>query len=177
MCCYKRPKRLIEEHLFFSLSLFSGPFAKHLGCRFPSSVSSVVPLTCVVHSCTPLLSEGASHPLKKPGGTDLRYNVYRLVSVVRVPVRGKPNKTMIPRVSFSFIIYKRTKQLLSLCHRFSAKSTHNPLRSWRFKIVSISAVNTGGGWLSCLHLNQTGRPAKAGFPSSARILVKLQRCT
>lgn len=57
-CCLKKKKKAQTPHwgeLQSRLS-FPGPFAKHLGCRFPSSASSVVPLTCVVHSCSPLLS-------------------------------------------------------------------------------------------------------------------------
>lgn len=50
----KMPKCLIEEHFFSSLVVLWAS-AKHLGCCFPSSVSSVVPLTCVVHSCSPLV--------------------------------------------------------------------------------------------------------------------------
>lgn len=60
----KMPKRLIEEH-FSSPFVVLWAFAKHLGCRFPSSVSSVVPLTCVVHSCSPLLSWRCLSYLKK----------------------------------------------------------------------------------------------------------------
>lgn len=60
----KMPKRLIDEHFFSSLVVLWA-LAKHLGCRFPSSVSSVVPLTCVVHSCTPPLIIRCLSYLKK----------------------------------------------------------------------------------------------------------------
>lgn len=49
-----------EPFFFFSPSL-CGPFQKHLGCCFPLSLSGVVPLICVVHSCSPIISFGASH--------------------------------------------------------------------------------------------------------------------
>lgn len=62
-CCFRRPNMSLRSTFFSLVVLWA--FAKHLGCCFPSSVSSVVPLTCVVHSCSPLFIKGCLTYLKK----------------------------------------------------------------------------------------------------------------
>lgn len=62
-CCLRRPNVSFRSTFFSLVVLWA--FAKHLGCCFPSSVSSVVPLTCVVHSCSPLFIKGCLPYLKK----------------------------------------------------------------------------------------------------------------
>lgn len=74
-CCYQCPKTSHGGALFVPL-LFSGPLQSTLGVVSPLRLCPVLclwPVLCTV--VLPLLSYGASRPLKKPGGTDLRCNV------------------------------------------------------------------------------------------------------
>ncbi len=73
-------------------------------------------------------------------------------------------------------------QLLSLCHCFWAKSTHNPLHLWTVKIVSESTLNTHA---SCCIYSTTKQEETASrktshsrFPSPALSpFRKLEQCT
>lgn len=104
--------------------LFSGPLQSTLGVVSPSSVSSVVPLTCVVHSCSsPFYHEVSLVPLKKKKKKSPEAPshdaVFSLFSIVSVSVRGKPNKLSVPSNILSFMrLNPQTENdflLLSLC--------------------------------------------------------------
>lgn len=122
--------------LFFSPPplLFSGPLQSTLGVCFPSSVSSVVPLTCVVHSCSPLLSYGASRTLKKksqgaPTWGKMYNAVFSLFSIIGVTVRGKPNESLVPCIILYFMIHTDKLKMITSCFLCAkwAKSTPQSL--------------------------------------------------
>lgn len=104
------------SNLSFSPVLFSWPLQSTLGVVSLRLCPVLCLLTCVVHSCSPLLSWGASYTLKKKKAR-------------RVTVKSEPNEYIIPWFILDFMTYTAELKMINssfLCY-FWSKSTHNPL--------------------------------------------------
>lgn len=157
----KKPKGLIEEHCF--LPCFSGPLQSTLGVVSPSSVSSVVPFDlCCAQLFSPLIMR-CSHTLKKAQRHPPEVK-WSLACFLLLVFQWEASQTNPPSLHYLLWYLQNDDQLLSLCHRFWAKSTHNP-----------SSLLEGQNcvWICCRERSTAG----SRFPSSAFILVKLQQCT
>lgn len=99
----------------FSPVLFSWPLQSTLGVVSLRLCPVLCLLTCVVHSCSPLLSWGASYTLKKKAR--------------RVTMKSEPNESIIPWFIWDCMRYTAELKMINssfLCY-FCSKSTHNPL--------------------------------------------------
>lgn len=154
-------KKPIEEHCF--LPCFSGPLQSTLGVVSPSSVSSVVPFDlCCAQLFSPLIMR-CSHTLKKAQRHPPEVK-WSLACFLLLVFQWEASQTNPPSLHYLLWYLQNDDQLLSLCHRFWAKSTHNP-----------SSLLEGQNcvWICCRERSTAG----SRFPSSAFILVKLQQCT
>ena len=117
---------------FFPPSLVLWALSKHLGCCFPWSVSGVVPLTCVVHSCTPpRIRTCLSYPKKKNQEAPPR--VVMSVAVVGL-ISAEPNKPS-SLASFGFHQFSCRLKVTESCFlgavAFELKFPDKPSHSWR----------------------------------------------
>lgn len=115
----KRPNVSLRSTFFSLVVLWA--FAKHLGCCFPSSVSSVVPLTCVVHSCSPLFIKGCLLYLKKARRPlpEVWCLMRSLAWFVLFVFQWEASQqTHRPLLCLSLLCILKTENQLFLCHRF-----------------------------------------------------------
>lgn len=143
--------------------VFLWAFAKHLGCCFPFvcvQCCAFWPVLCTVvlpsyHEVLSYLKKAQRHP------PEVKWSLACFLLLV---FQWEASQTNPPSLHYLLWYLQNDDQLLSLCHRFWAKSTHNP-----------SSLLEGQNcvWICCRERSTAG----SRFPSSAFILVKLQQCT
>lgn len=167
--------------------LFSGPLQSTLGVCFPSSVSSVVPLTCVVHSCSPLLSYGASRTLKKKARGHLpeeRCIMRSLACFLSLVLQWEASQTNPLSPALFYILWYILTNWKWLPAAFFVLNELNPPRSpLHPEIQNCVRISCKHWWFVFTEtgVNQgaidSRKTTQSWLSSSAFILVKLQLCT